>query len=90
MLNRHQSEYTKQQISAALKGEKSPRCREIYCPELNETFWGATEASEKYGISRENIVACCKGRLKSAGKHPVSGLKLTWIYVDDINNSCCA
>lgn len=90
MLNKHQSEDTKKQISIALKGEKSPRCREVYCPELDEQFWGATEASEKYGICRENIVACCNHRLKSAGKHPVSGIKLTWIYTDNINNSCCA
>ena len=74
MLNKHQSESAKQQISAALKGEKSPRCRAVYCLELNETFWGATEASKKYGISRTNIVACCNGRLKSAGKHPVSDI----------------
>lgn len=90
MLNRHQSEDARRQISAALKGEKSPKCRGVYCTELDEEFWGATEASEKYGICRANIVACCQGRLKSAGKHPVSGIKLTWIYTHDINNSCCA
>lgn len=90
MLNKHHSEDTKQRISIALKGENSPSCREIYCPELDEIFWGATEAFEKYGICRANIVACCRHRLKSAGKHPVSGIKLTWFYIDDINNSYCA
>ena len=35
-----------------------------------------------YQISNQNISKCCRGRLKSAGKHPVTGEKLKWEYVE--------
>ena len=60
------------------KGYKHPRCRPVYCPELDESFCGAFEAEEKYGIDRTYIYACLSGRQKSAGKHPITGEKLTW------------
>ena len=71
------------------KGEKHPRCRPVYCPELDENFWGAAEAEEIYGIDRTYIYACLSGRQKSAGKHPVTGEKLTWVdfnYLQTIQN----
>lgn len=71
-------------------GENHPRCRAVYCYELDEYFWGAKAAQDKYGIYKADIAKCCKGKLKSAGKHPVTGEKLHWIYVDEINNSCVA
>lgn len=83
-LHRH-SEATKQKISenhADVSGENNPRSRPIYCPELNEYFWGAKAAEDKYGINKNNICSCLKNRLKSAGKHPVTKEKLTWTYVN--------
>lgn len=83
-LHRH-SEETKQKISenhADVSGPNNPRSRPIYCPELNEYFWGAKAVEDKYGISKNNICSCLKNRLKSAGKHPVTKEKLTWIYVN--------
>lgn len=68
-------------------GENHPRCRAVYCFELDEYFWGAKEAEDKYGIHKADIAKCCKGKLKSAGKHPVTKEKLHWIYADKINNS---
>lgn len=61
------------------KGSKHPRCRPIYCPELDQEFWGAAEAEEIYGVDRTYIYACLSGRQKSAGKHPDTGEKLTWV-----------
>lgn len=61
------------------KGSKHPRCRPIYCPELDKEFWGAVEVEEIYGIDRTYIYACLSGRQKSAGKHPLTGEKLTWV-----------
>lgn len=64
-----------------MDGEKHPRCNPVYCPELNQEFWGAKEAEDIYGIDRTYIYACISGRQKSAGKHPVTGEKLHWIEV---------
>jgi group I intron endonuclease len=57
----------------------------IFCPELNENFWGASEAEEKYGISHSLIIACCRGKRKHTGRHPFTGEPLSWQY--SINNN---
>lgn len=83
-LHRH-SEETKRKISenhVDVSGSNNPRSRPIYCPELNEYFWGAKEAEDKYGINKNNISSCLKNRLQSAGKHPITKEKLTWVYTD--------
>ena len=84
-LHRH-SDATKQKISenhADVSGKNNPNSRSIYCPELNEYFWGAKAAEDKYGINKNNICSCLKNRLKSAGKHPETREKLTWIYINE-------
>lgn len=63
-------------------GKNHPRSRPVYCPELDEVFWGAKEAQDKYGIWKADIAKCCKGKLKHAGKHPITGERLTWFYAD--------
>lgn len=69
---------------ADFSGSKHPRCRPVYCPELNIVFWGAKEVELKYGIDSSYITACLSGNQKSAGKHPLTGEKLHWIYANDI------
>ena len=66
-------------------GRNHPRCRPVYCPELNEEFWGAKEVQELYGIDRTYITACASGRQHTAGKHPVTGDLLHWFYVDQLD-----
>ena len=70
-----------------MDGEKHPRHRPIYCPELNQSFWGAKEAEDLYGIDRTYISACLSGKQKSAGKHPVTGEKLHWIAIDQMDEN---
>lgn len=70
---------TLQKLSNSTKGGNNPRAFSIYCPELDESFWGAKEAADKYGISRSSISQCINGKLKSAGKHPVTHKPLTWV-----------
>lgn len=65
------------------KGTNNPRAHAVYCMELDEYFWGATEAREKYGVNINSISLCCKGLRKSAGKHPITGEKLHWVYADE-------
>lgn len=65
-------------------GPNHPRCRPVYCPELDQSFWGAAEAEEIYGIDRTYIYACLSGRQKSAGKHPITGIPLSWVDVNTL------
>ncbi len=85
------SDETKTKISNALTGIiRSEETRQkmsnnhankhgVFCPELNECFDTMTDAYEKYGIPRSNIDKCIKGERKSAGKHPITREKLTWV-----------
>ena len=74
------TEEAKNKISKANKGKLSgkqhPRCREVFCIELNCTFWGAKEAEILYGINKSHIAACCKGKRKTAGGYH-------WVYKED-------
>ena len=56
----------------------------VQCIETNELFPSTKDAAKAYNLkSHTNIVDCCHGRKKSAGKHPVTGEKLHWKYVEE-------
>lgn len=78
---------TRQKMRIAQSNENHNACRAVYCYELEEYFWGAKEAEMKYGVNHGSIAACCRGKRKSAGLHPITGEKLHWVYVDEMNNS---
>ena len=83
------SEKTRAKMSdnhADVSGENNPRSVAVFCPELNETFWGAKDAENKYGVNRSHISSCINGKLKHAGKHPVTGEPLSWVKVE--SNNC--
>jgi len=82
-LGKKASEETKRKQSEKRKGYKNGKANAVYCVELNEIFWGQQEAVEKYGFNRCCIGDCCRGKQKTAGKHPVTGEPLLWKYVYD-------
>lgn len=61
---------------------KSTSCVPVYCPELDEYFWGLQEACEKYGFTKPNISKCLKGNRKHSGTHPITKEPLTWQYAE--------
>lgn len=83
---RKHSDDAKAKISEAVSGAKHPRCRPIYCPELDEEFWGAKDVENKYGIKACYISACLTGKQKSAGNHPITGESLHWEDINTIQN----
>lgn len=88
MYGKHHTEETRDKMSqnhADFSHEKHPRSRSVYCIELDEIFWGATDAQNKYGIAYRTISACCRHKegYISAGKHKETGEKLHWLYVDE-------
>ena len=86
---KHHSEETKEKMRRAMigknVGQNHPRARSVYCYELNEVFGSLMDVENKYGFNHSNIAACCRGKTKSAGKHPVTGEPLHWKYIDEIN-----
>lgn len=80
------SDSTRKKLSQARIGAKNPRCVPIYCPELDEVFWGAKEAELKYGVNRNKISECINEKRKHAGVHPTTGEKLSWIKLENKNS----
>lgn len=78
----------KQKMSESNTGYKNPRATPIFCLELNRIFWGATEAAEIYGFSRQNIGQCCYGKNKHCGRHPETNELLSWMFAIDAVNKC--
>ena len=52
--------------------------RKILCLTTGEVFETASEASRKYNLTPTNVLNCCKGKRKSAGK--INEQKLIWQY----------
>ena len=68
------SEETKKKISQV---QKIP----VYCKELNRVFDSGTDASKEcasYGVYKNGVSACIRGKQKYCGTHPITGEPLTW------------
>ena len=80
------NEKSSKKLSEVMKGkfigEKSPRAKKVKCITTGEIFGTVTEASKEYNTYRSDINKCCKGILKTAGKHPTTGEKLKWEYME--------
>ena len=77
---KHSTE-SKEKMSKARKQyyeEHGAQGRSVICLDTGEVFTSIKEAHEKYGGS---IGACCRGKLKTAGK--CNGKKLHWLYYDE-------
>lgn len=64
------------------KGKNNPKAHKVKCITTGKEFNYIEEAAEYYHINRVSITMCCQGKYKSAGKHPVTGEKLIWRYLD--------
>ena len=74
---------SKNKMSKSSSGSKNPCSKNVYCCELDEVFGSTREAERKTSVCYRSIVNCANGKQKYAGKHPVTGEKLTWVYLDD-------
>jgi hypothetical protein len=66
----------KQRMAAAEIGRMNSK--KVYCKELNYYFSSTHEVERQLKIPNANISECCRGKRKSAGKHPNDkNIKLT-------------
>lgn len=56
--------------------------KKVKCLNTGEVFTNIKKASE-WAIQACKISECCKGKRNYAGKHPITGEKLRWEYVDN-------
>lgn len=71
--------YNNHEFSEINNGRSTP----IYCLELDEIFWGAKDAENKYKIAHQSISKCSTGKRNYAGKHPTTNKPLHWFYIND-------
>ncbi len=69
----------KYNINYGSRTEKASR--KVICVTTGKIFKSIAEASKYYNLKGNHISACCKGKLKSCGKHPITGEKLVWKYL---------
>ena len=55
--------------------------KKVRCITTNEVFDCIKSASETYKVDKSSISKCCKGKQRTAGKHPVTNESLTWEYL---------
>ena len=85
---RNHSDETKKKISRSnkgkLAGDKNPSAKMVRCVNTGEIFSTVQEAAKWSNTSKwgSNIIKCCKGLLQFCGKHPETGEKLQWEYVN--------
>lgn len=69
-----------------IKENKYYKHRGIYCIELDMVFPnGPSQVEREKVASRTCVARCLKGERKSAGKHPITGEPLHWIYIENNN-----
>lgn len=85
MYGRKHSEESKKKMSESRTKMLMDSCKHVYCVELNQCFHATTEAGRVLGVAADSIRKCCKcqGGRKSAGKHPVTNIPLSWMYTED-------
>lgn len=64
-------------------GADNPSSKKVICITTGIIYGGITEAERQTKIFRSNICKCCNGKKKSAGKHPITGEKLVWMYYEE-------
>ena len=72
----------KNKIREKLTGNKNPSAKKVQCIETGEIFDTIKQAGEWCHIGHSDIAALIRGKQKSAGKHPSTGEKLHWKYVE--------
>lgn len=63
-------------------GEDHPASKVVKNINTGKTFISAREASRHYRIQESDISKACNGKRNSAGKHPVTGEKMLWEFVE--------
>lgn len=72
----HRAKISAAKSGLATSGKNNSHHRSVLCVETGVVFDTIKEASEFKGGSSKNIIACCRGRLKTSGGYH-------WRYVDE-------
>jgi hypothetical protein len=69
-------------------GSNNGNAKAVICTTTGERFETINDAVEWVGMKiQSGISMCCHGKQKHAGKHPVTGEKLSWIFYENFSNT---
>ncbi|MBC2722025.1 MAG: GIY-YIG nuclease family protein [Desulfosporosinus sp.] len=83
MYGKSHSEESRKKIGLSKLGENNPGAHSVVNLNTGRVFTLVNDASKFFEISHSTIVNCCRGRRKSAGKHPETNEPLRWMYHED-------
>lgn len=63
-------------------GKNHPMAKKIICLTTGEIFNTETDAANTYKLNVSHLSSCCTGKRKTCGKHPITGEKLRWSFVE--------
>lgn len=66
-----------------IRRENAKNKKKVKCINTGEVFESIMDASRKTGINSGGISRTCRKLKHSAGKHPITGEKLIWEYMED-------
>lgn len=80
----HHTEAWKIKHSEQLMGKNNVCSKPVRCVNTGEVFCNSRAAADQYtSADKSRIHKCCKGIEKSSGKHPITGERLRWEYVNE-------
>lgn len=83
------TEEVKQKTSNAMSGVNNPRALKVICLNTKQIFDTVLEATKWCGLkSSSDVIYCCKGKSKTAGKHPETKERLEWMYYNEYLKQC--
>lgn len=84
-VNKTISDETRAKMSKSAKerysGGNNPKARSVYCPQLDRTFECMADVEREGLACVSGVRDCLNSRSKTAGIHPETGERLTWIEV---------
>lgn len=60
--------------------------KQVVLVNTGEQFDSLTKAGKKYHVDYHGISSACKNKKEYCGKHPETGEKLRWMYLEDYND----
>lgn len=66
-----------------IKTRTESRGKKVRCIETGIVYASIMDVQRETGINQSSVGKCCLGKQNSAGKHPITGEKLTWEYLSN-------
>lgn len=84
-VNKTLSDETREKMSKSAKerylGGNNPKARPVYCPQLDMTFECIADVEREGLACMSGVRDCLNGKSKTAGRHPETGERLTWVEI---------